>query len=776
MDGYPYREEPRVGAKIYPSTLVRLMDTRGLKPRNPVAYDTETSGLWVDAGARVSTVSVAWILGDDEVAEWAEILGQEEQYLWDDGIWTLRRELTHGARSSEWPNGDWLGREWVISFAWPFDQGAMGTGKPEDRTAEIVARGQEGLLGMIDGWTPDAPEPDSKNLPRSEWSQLCSWLQSCGRDVGLTCHNAKFDIHLMKAGVRGYDWAGVDLIDLVTWDTQGGADIWVGWRTADVGKPTTSLKPNSAWLWGEHEGDEKKVISAYLKKHKLPAGRWDLMPWRVIAKYADDDSRKTARYRRWQEVEQRRVYKCREGAQYAERGWKAGYSPESFERRMETMRMLTRVERRGLPFNGELAEKTAAELDARIAEVEAKLEAVLGQVTLPVAKHYWFGSGDKLVGPKGAKRDVRGLGLADYGRTDTGEPIVDQATLAKMRRDGYPLVEEWMAYKKLTDAKSRWYEGWGNRAGADGRLRTGFRQNGTASGRFSVEEIQLQAIPADYKVKGGPLAGLATPRDLIGEGVPDGYELWEMDLAQAELRVAADMAGCTRMLEMIAAGEDLHGYTARELFGVDENDERWGEYRQVAKRGNFSLIFGVGWETFSATLWKEAGVDWGEGETRAMISAWNALYPEYKAAIRRHEEAVMNRYGKHGVGWIEDKATGERRWFTKWDIEYFNPRTQRLEKGAHKAFNQRVQPALAQYGIDRWLGEERYLTDRAKREGWDEGAGLVLMVHDSSVLLLPEGVGEEVTADLKVMGEDLWDRRFPGLPGGLDISRWAAHA
>ena len=761
-----------MGAKIYPSTLVELA-ARGLKPRQAVAIDTETSGLWVDAGARVSTVSIGWIVADDEVAAWAEVLGQEEQYLWDDGIWTLRREITHGARSSEWPNGDWLGRDWVLSIAWPFDQGALGTGKPEDKTGEIMSAGQKGLLEGL--WTPDAPEPDSANLGRGEWRSLCGWLAEVGREVGLTMHNAKFDIHMMDAGVRKWT-GGVDLIDLVDWDTQGGADIWVGWRTADVGKPTTSLKPNSAWLWGESEGDEKRVISAYLKKNKLPSGRWDLMPWRVIAKYADQDARLTARYRRWQEVEQRRVYKSRADTKLAERGWTAGWSAKAFERRMETMRMLTRVERRGLPFDSELARQVGEELDERIAEVEAKLEAVLGTVTLPVAKHYWFGSGDKLVGPKGQKRDVRGLSLPDYGRTEGGEPIVDQATLAKMQRDGYPLVDEWMAYKKLTDAKSRWYEGWTNRAGADGRLRTGFRQNGTASGRFSVEEIQLQAIPADYKVKGGPLAGLKTPRDLIGSGVPEGYDLWEMDLAQAELRVAADMAGCRRMLEMIDAGEDLHGYTARELFGVGPDHERWGEYRQVAKRGNFSLIFGVGWETFSATLWKEAGVDWGEQETRSMIQAWNNLYPEFKAAIRRHEQVVMDRYARHGVGWIEDKATGERRWCTKWDIEWFDPKKQRVEKGAHKAFNQRVQPALAQYGIDRWLGEERYLTARAAKEGWDPGSGLVLMVHDSSVLLLPSEVGEEVTQDLKEMGEKLWSERFPGLPGGLDISRWDAHA
>lgn len=768
--------------QIHPTDLQILLAQ--CPPTHPLAWDTETSGLWVDAGARVSTVSVAWILDDDQVGWWTEKLDGmgTDQYLWDTGIWTLRKEITAGARSSEWPKGDWATEDWVLSFAWPFDQGARGTGKPEDDTECIVAHGSGGLLSQLtEGgvWSPDKPMADSENLSGIEWSALCAVLGHWGQEVGLTAHNAKFDIHQMQAGVRwhgpGAHGYGVDLLGIVDWDTQGGADVWTGWRTADTGKPTTSLKPTAQWLWGVDEGDEKAVISKYLKKMKLPAGRWDLMPWRIIAKYADKDARQTARMRRWQEGEAKRVKSASGGKQYAEYGWTVGQGGAGFRRRMETMEMLVRVERRGLPYSSELAWSVVVELDQRIETVESALAAELGgQVTLPMAKHYWFGSGDKM---SSSKIDVRGHGYQDYGRTEAGEPVVDIATLAKMERDGLPLVAEWQAYKKLTDAKSRWYQGWTQRAGADGRLRTGFRQNGTASGRFSVEEIQLQAIPADYKIKGGPLEGLATPRDLIEAGVPDGYELWEMDLAQAELRVAAQMAGCTRMLEMIDAGEDLHGYTAKELFDIDESHEDWGMFRQVAKRGNFSLIFGVGWKTFSATLWKEAGVDWGEQQTRQMITAWNALYPEFQAAIKSHERVVMNRYGQYGVGWIEDKATGERRWFTKWDIEYFNPDRQRMEKGAHKAFNQRVQPALAQYGIDRWLGEERYLMKRYSGTKHEKvGAGLVLMVHDSSVLLLPKGDAAVVVPDLSRMGLDLWERRFPGLPGGLDATAWAAHA
>lgn len=757
--------------RIDPSRLLDMWVGRPeLRPRYPVAIDTETSGLWVDAGARVSTVSVAWQVDWDQLREWALVLGGGEQYLWDTGIWTLRKEITAGARSNTWTKGRWTQEHWILSFAWPFDQGTVGMGKAEDPTDQIVAHGRGGLLGDLD-WTPDLPEAHP-NLPEAEWDALLDWLQLVGESVRLTMHNAKFDIHLMNAGTR-VNQRIIDLLEYVDWDTQGGNDLWIAWRTADFGKPTTSLKPTAQWLWGESEGDEKQVIAKYLRQNKLPAGRWDLIPWPVIAKYADQDARLTCRLRIWQEDERARI-RGAQGLDGPERGWDAGWKPEAFERRMETMRMLTRVERRGVPFSPEVAKQAVFDLETRIAEVETVLaEALGGVVTLPMAKHYWFGRGDKS-GEGG--RQVRGMGLEPYAVTDLGQPVVDIAVMAKMARDGVPLVEEWQAYKKLTDAKSRWYEGWGNRVGADGRLRPGFRQNGTASARFSMEEIQLQAIPADYKVK-SVLAGIPSPRDLIGAGVPDGYGLWEMDLAQAELRVAAMFAGCQKMLDAIDRGADLHGETARELFGVDPMDPEWGEYRQVAKRGNFSLIFGVGWETFQATLWKEAKIDWPEERCRSFIQAWNALYPEYRKAIDYHESTVMGRYHKYGVGWIHDQATRERRHFTKWDVEYFDKKRQELRVGAHKAFNQRVQPALAHYGIDRWLAEEEYLQNRYRGTVHEEvGAGLVLMVHDSSVLLLPNEDADKVTKDLQQMGRDLWASRFPGLPGDLDISEWAGHA
>ena len=42
------------------------------------------------------------------------------------------------------------------------------------------------------------------------------------------------------------------------------------------------------------------------------------------------------------------------------------------------------------------------------------------------------------------------------------------------------------------------------------------------------------------------------------------------DFSNIELRILADMSHDSRMLEMFAAGIDLHGYTARMMFGVDD--------------------------------------------------------------------------------------------------------------------------------------------------------------------------------------------------------------
>jgi hypothetical protein len=729
-----------------PSDLLRAWHD-GVRPQRPVALDTETSGLHVDSGARVSTVSVGW--EDDFTEEYMDGHYQWERWLgivdegghpkpWQEidggSVETYGWERVSGSAKAGWEERP------IISFAWAFDQGVAGTGKPEDD-------------GQATLWA------DADNLPQSEWVALLEWLrliQDSG--IGMTMHHAKFDLHMTEAGVRRWPGLGFDFERAVDWDTQNGADLMTGWKFG-----TTSLKPTSTRLWGESEDNEQQVVKDYLKKAKLPAGRWDLIPWDVIGVYADKDARLTARLRIWQETVGR--------SQMAHLDGLDGRMTvdEALGRRLRTSKMLRRTERRGLPWSVVGAQEESAKIRAKIRALEKVLPF---PATLPNAKHYWFGAnGEK------NKAGVIGMGLNPYDTTEKGAPMLNGLIVGKMVAEGVPHADTWRDIQKLETSLGRWYQGWTDRAGRDGRLRTSVRQNGTVSGRFSVENIQLQAIPNDYKLQGFEiLDGVRSPRALIGEGVPKGWELWELDLAQAELRVAAMYAGCKRMLDLIDQGADLHGDAAEELFDVHPGDADWGKMRQVAKRANFSLIFGVGWVKLQADIEEQTGIRLSNRDTQRLVHDWNALYPEYQQAIRNTMGVIEGRQRKNkGIGWIQ-LPNGERRWFKP------------MEE-THKGFNQRVQPNLAQYGIDWWLWTEQFLMESlgddvvvGKYDNEIPGeyvgrVGTVLMVHDSVIVLVPEGAeGKRLVDAVQEYGKDLWAERFPGVPGDIDASPWLEHA
>lgn len=703
---------------MLPSELLFQTKLRGWF-YGPVAVDTETSGLHIDSGARISTVSVGW---------------QEDR----EANRRTREQVITGGTIDTWGMeviGDGMNWVGVRSMAWAFDQGVAGTGKAEDN-------------GQTTLW------PDAENLDETEYAALLSWLEIVGQhegerenealaqvtppSTGLVMHHAKFDVHMFSAGVRVWDLKR-DLLPLVVWDTQNICDQLWGTKFG-----TTSLKPTSTRLWGEAEGDEQKTIKAYLAKKKLPAGRWDLMPWDVIAKYADQDARLTIRLMLRQVIELKSA---------SAKGWLDGQDGRmtvraAVDRRLETSKMLTRVERRGLPFAVDAAMQAGGELRRRVAVLERELP--FAPATLPMAKHYWFGAG--------TLKGVKSLELAPYSRTEQGEPQMDARVVAQMVENGVPDAEAWRDIQKLNTADAKWYTGWATRAGVDNRLRTSVRQNGTVSGRFSVEGLQLHAIPHDYKLAGfEALKGIPTPRDLIAQGVPAGWRLWELDLKQAELRVAASMAGCTRMLELIEQGADLHADAAHELFNLNPEDPDWAEYRQVSKRFNFSAIFGVGAVTLQADVYEQTGIRMSGNEAVTTLRKWNALYPQFGNAIRTHAYRVQNRQrSNRGYGWLTT-YNGERRWF-------------RPGEELHKAFNQRVQPSLAQFGVDWWLLADQMLMQRL---GPDSVGGLVLMVHDSIVALVPDDLfGQELVAGVADIGRRHWGEVFPDVPGDVDVKPW----
>lgn len=682
-----------------PSALPR--DIRG-----PVFFDTETSGLHPDDGARVSCVSAAWI-------EW----GQD-------------------------------GPVAIVGAAWPFAQGKHG---------KIEDDGKRSLFGEDD----DGPDGVGPNLQLVEWQALLAWLEAAG--VGLVGHNIKFDVTMMRAGVRGLragtdgaGWAGLDLVERVVWDTQVAA------KELDPLAKTALKGPGSVSdrYWGGTD-DEKRALKPWLGPKTDP--RYDLVPWDVMEVYSRDDAFKTARA--WL-MQQWRVAQGEVAQGGSNSGW--GW----IRRETELLRVLSRMERRGLPYDADASRRVAR----RVAREQDKAEAQFG-MPMAAARDFYFG-----VSPEGGPVRIPtldggtrpSLGLEPYSVTAAKrEPQFTVEVVDQLVEDGAEGAELVKRFRALDVANRMWYLPYAQGTAADGRLRTVFRQvasgfegeGGTRSGRYSVERLNLQAIPHDYRLEavGIGKGAMRSPRGLIALAASklEGWDLWELDLAQAELRVAAMWAECERMLAAIRDGRDLHGDTCSALFGIAMGAAGWDKYRQVSKRGNFSLIFGSGWLTFQGMVRKETGIRLADHEAAEIVTDWNRLYPEFGRAIDAHARRIE--WGQRGAIGMP-LANGRVRWWRPFE-------------DTHKAFNQRVQASLAELGKD-WMiaadeiGREADLDGRGERDEVGAG-GLLITIHDSQVWMLPSGhEGQELIERIKAAGLEVWTRLFPGVPGQIDVKRW----
>lgn len=543
------------------------------------------------------------------------------------------------------------------AWSFPFDQGPSG--KVEQLT----------LL-------------DDPNLDELEWCYLTEWLSR----QRLVMHNAKHDLHQLKAAPPGWAVHGRDLSDALEWDTMVAASVLDPTERVGLGAIAARL--------GLESKDNSQVAS-WLKKNKHHKYRYDLVPYGVMEPYSTGDVKLT--YQVWEH--QQAQLEAGEG------------SRAEVERELEYTKVLWRIESRGLPLDA------SAMLDA-CAVLQAKVEELEKDLPFP----------NSAAGAKAWFYDKHGYEPPTL--TESGKPSVDAEAMRLLANQNAPGAALYAEIAQIQTALKMWYQPWPSMVGSDGRIRTSYRQTSVVSGRTSNERVNLQAIPHGNRV----VDGVPTPRDLIYG------DLWECDLAQAELRVAAKYARAKRMQELVLSDVDTHGQTATDLFDCTEDDSDWFVKRQVAKRCNFALIFGVGAKTMRDQLRRHLGLEWTEGEVGDLISRWRAIHPEFQRAIRATEkDADRDHYVK--------LVNGRRRWFRQGEF-------------THKAFNQKVQSSLAELAKE-WAME----TERR----WP--GVLILTIHDSEVLETKDETVPQAVADL---GAQLGTAWFD-FPMAVDVGRWGEH-
>ena len=166
-------------------------------------------------------------------------------------------------------------------------------------------------------------------------------------------------------------------------------------------------------------------------------------------------------------------------------------------------------------------------------------------------------------------------------KTKTGYST-DTSVLEQLAHED-PVPKLILEYREMAKLQSTYVEPLPSMTESDGRIHTDFVQTGTATGRLSCRDPNLQNIPirneAGRKIRSAFTA-------------PEGKVLISADYAQIELVVLAHLSGDENMCKAFNDGTDVHKATASLIFGVDPEDVS-PEMRRTAKVINFGVIYGM---------------------------------------------------------------------------------------------------------------------------------------------------------------------------------------
>jgi len=194
-----------------------------------------------------------------------------------------------------------------------------------------------------------------------------------------------------------------------------------------------------------------------------------------------------------------------------------------------------------------------------------------------------------------------------------------------------------LEYRQLTKLKSTYVDALPALIRShSGRVHTTFGQTGTATGRLSSTNPNLQNIPIRTEL------GREIRAAFIAE---PGNVLLAADYSQIELRLLAHLSQDKLLVEAFRRGDDIHTLTASQVFGVPPLMVT-PEHRRAAKVVNFGIVYGLS----AFGLSQQLGIT--TGEAKKFIDAYFEKYAGVRAFIdttleqARREQKVKTLFGR----------------------------------------------------------------------------------------------------------------------------------
>jgi DNA polymerase-1 len=269
----------------------------------------------------------------------------------------------------------------------------------------------------------------------------------------------------------------------------------------------------------------------------------------------------------------------------------------------------------------------------------------------------------------------------------------------------HPLPAKIIEYREVAKLKSTYVDALPKLIHPETRrLHTSFSQTGTATGRLSSSDPNLQNIPIRTELGREIRAAFVAEKGKI---------LLSADYSQIELRIMAHFSKDPVLVEAFRNGEDIHARTAQEVFGVGPMAQN-AEHRRAAKAINFGIIYGL--SPFG--LAQQLGIE--QKEAAKFI---NAYFTRYRG-VKEYLDNTITETRKTGVA---KTLFGRIRPIP----EINSPQMQLRNFAERTALNSPLQGTaadlikLAMINVDKRLAKEKF------------EAKMILQVHDELLFEAP---------------------------------------
>lgn len=250
---------------------------------------------------------------------------------------------------------------------------------------------------------------------------------------------------------------------------------------------------------------------------------------------------------------------------------------------MRLLRLLVQMERTGVHIDSDYLADLAAEVQAKISDIERQIYTLSGQ-------EFNIGSPKQLGAVLFEHLKVHeSIGFkGKLARTTLGYKTDANVLEQFQAHPVVSLVQEFRELSKLLNTYILVLPQLVKKS--TGRIHTSFHQIGTATGRLSSSDPNLQNIPVRTELG-------KKVRKAFCASSPDNVII-SIDYSQVELRVMAHLAQDDAMISAFRSGADIHRQTAARILGKAPEDVT-PEERGNAKTINFGIIYGMGAQRLS---------------------------------------------------------------------------------------------------------------------------------------------------------------------------------